>query len=75
MKKTILFMACCALIACSSSKEPEKAQRSRNSLSDRIDMISQAREVQQKENEAVDSRNKLINDIFNKNQGRTPAEQ
>ena len=75
MKNTILFMVCSALIFCSCSRESEPEHRSRDSLSDRLEIINQARVVQQKENKAVESRNKLVNDIFNKNRGPTPAEQ
>jgi len=75
MKNTILFMICSALIFCSCSRESEPEQQSRDSLSDRLDIINQAREVQRKENQATESRNKLVNDIFNKNQVSTPAGQ
>lgn len=73
MKNIILFIVCCALITCSCSKEPEPPpkQQSRDSLSERLDIISQAREARQKENKAIESRDKLINDIFNKKQGKT----
>ena len=74
MKNTILFMICSALIFCSCSKESEPEQQSRDSLSDRLDIINQAREVQRKENQATERRNKLVNDIFNKNQVPTPTE-
>ena len=74
MKNSILFIVCSALIFCSCSRKPEPEQRPRDSLSDRLDIIDQARDVQRKENQAVESRNKLIEDIFNKNQGPTPAE-
>jgi len=74
MKNTILFMICSALIFCSCSKESEPEQQSRDSLSDRLEIINQAREVQKKENQAIESRNKLVNDIFNKNQVPTPTE-
>jgi len=74
MKNTILFMVCSALIFCSCSREPEPEHQSRDSLSDRLDIINQAREVQRKENQATERRNKLVNDIFNKNQVSTPAE-
>ena len=74
MKNTILFMVCSALIFCSCSRESEPEHRSRDSLSDRLDIINQAREVQRKENQATERRNKLVNDIFNKNQVSTPAE-
>ena len=74
MKNTIFFMVCSALIFCSCSREPETEHRSRDSLSDRLDIINQAREVQRKENQATERRNKLVNDIFNKNQVPTPAE-
>jgi len=74
MKNTILFMVCSALIFCSCSRESEPEQQSRDSLSDRLDIINQAREVQKKENQATERRNKLVNDIFNKNQVPTPAE-
>ena len=74
MKNTIFFMVCSALIFCSCSREPETEHRSRDSLSDRLDIINQAREVQRKENQATERRNKLVNDIFNKNQVSTPAE-
>ena len=76
MRNTLFFIviACSALIFCSCSREPETEHRSRDSLSDRLDIINQAREVQKKENKAIESRNKLVNDIFNRNQGPTPAE-
>ena len=74
MRNTILLIACSALIACSCSKEPDQDQPSRDSLSKRLDIISQASEVQQKENKAIESRNKLVEDIFNKDQRPTPAE-
>jgi hypothetical protein len=74
MKNTILFMICSALIFCSCSRESEPEQQSRDSLSERLEIINQAREVQKKENQATESRNKLVNDIFNKNQVPTPAE-
>ena len=47
MKNTILFIVCCALIGLSCSKQPEKETQSRDSLSDRLDIISRAKEVQQ----------------------------
>ena len=76
MRDTLFFMviACSALIFCSCSRESEPEQQSRDSLSDRLEIINQAREVQKKENKAIESRNKLVNDIFNKNQVPTPAE-
>ncbi len=84
MKNAILFIVCCVLLCSGCSREPEKKEQlrepekkeqpARESLSERMEIIHQAGAVQQKENKAIESRNKLVNDIFKKKQDPTPTE-
>jgi|GEM_PF-1383613 len=63
MKYSILLIIFLLLIGTSCAKEEEGKPTADNTISERLEIIDRARDVQQKQNEAIERRNKLIEDI------------
>jgi hypothetical protein len=73
MKIGIIFIISLVLLCASCTKQTDKTPAAGNSISDRLDVINRARAVQRKQNEAIESQNKLIEDISKKHRGQVPA--
>ena len=79
MKNRILLIIFILLIGTSCAKEKDEKAASDNYITKRLDIIDRARAVQQKQNEAIESQSKLIEDITKGNRkeagdgsGQTP---
>jgi uncharacterized coiled-coil DUF342 family protein len=63
MKNRILLIIFLLLIGTSCAKEKEEKAAADNAISERLEIIDRARAARQKQNEAVERRNQLIEDI------------
>ncbi len=73
MKVGIILIIFLVLSGTSCTKQTEKKPAAGNSLSDRLEVINRARAVQQKQNKAIESQSKLIEEISKKHLGQVPA--
>ena len=73
MKIGIILIISLVLLCASCTKQTEKKPVAGNSISDRLEVINRARAVQQKQNKAIESQEKLIEEISNKHRGPVPA--
>lgn len=73
MKIGIILIVSLVLLGTSCKKQTEENPAAGNSISDRLEVINRARAVQQKQNKAIESQSKLIEEISKKHQGQVPA--
>ena len=73
MKIGIILIVSLVLLGTSCTKQTEENPAAGNSISDRLEVINRARAVQQKQNKAIESQSKLIEEISKKHQGQVPT--